>query len=210
MKAIMFFGDSNTWGYHPVTTRRYPIEERFTGILSQKLPQCRIIEEGLKGRTNATDDNLEPDRNGLKALPMLLCTHDPIDILVIMLGTNDVKRRFQLSPAEIGEGLELLVKTTQTPHLWGGVEPPGILIVCPPGVTMDLSGSAMESFFDQSSVEKSCKLHAVFRNVAQQYGCKYLNSMEYTGPGAKDGVHLEADGHGKLADALYKVLVEML
>lgn len=210
MKTILFFGDSNTWGYHPATGRRYRGDSRFTGILSSMLPAYRVIEEGLKGRTNATDDSPVAYRNGLKALPMLLCTHDPIDILVIMLGTNDVKRRFQLSAAEIGEGLEALISTTLTPHLWGGAKVPQILIVCPPGVTMDLAGSAMEGYFDQSSVEKSRLLHPVFKNVAKQYHCHYLNSMEVTGPGTRDGVHLEKEGHKRLADALYQKLKEII
>ena len=92
MKTILFFGDSLTWGYNAVTTRRFPPKVRYTGIVSQNLPECRIIEEGLKGRTNALDDCLEPHRNGNKALPMVLCTHDPSDIFVIMLGTNEIGR----------------------------------------------------------------------------------------------------------------------
>ena len=83
MKTIMFFGDSLTWGYDAVSTRRYSLKERYTGILSEKLKDCRIIEEGLKGRTNALDDPIEPGRNGYRALPMLLCSHDPIDVLVL-------------------------------------------------------------------------------------------------------------------------------
>ena len=74
------FGDSLTWGYDAVSTRRFPPDVRFTGLISQRFPECRVIEEGLKGRTNALDDAIEPGRNGHQALPMLLCTHDPIDI----------------------------------------------------------------------------------------------------------------------------------
>lgn len=206
MKTILFFGDSNTWGYHPVTTRRYSAEERFTGLLSTRLPECRIIEEGLKGRTIATDDEMGPLRNGRKALPMILCTHDPIDYLVIMLGTNDVKRRFGLSPGEIGEGLEQLIQIIKTPHLWGGSVVPEILIVCPANVSMDFIGSPMDVSFDHTSVEKSKALHDVYEELAKQNGCAYLNAMEYTKTGAVDGVHLEADGHLRLAEALYQKL----
>jgi len=206
MKTILFFGDSNTWGYHPVTGRRYSTDERFTGRLSNMLSECRIIEEGLKGRTTATDDEMGPLRNGRKALPMVLCTHDPIDYLVIMLGTNDVKRRFQLSPGEIAEGLERLIQIVKTPHLWDGTAVPEILIVCPANVSVDYVGSAMNKSFDHTSVEKAKALHGVYEELAKQYGCAYLNAMEYAQTGVTDGVHLEADGHQKLADALYQEL----
>lgn len=210
MKRIMFFGDSNTWGYVPVISERYSEDIRFTGILSKKMPDCRIIEEGLKGRTTAFDDSLMDDRNGLKALPMLLSTHDPLDIVVIMLGTNDVKRKFNLSAAEIAEGLERLVKTIQMPVSWGGKKIPEILIVCPPGVSADFENTDMEGQFDHSSVERSNQLPDQYRKIADQYNCQYLNAMDYTGPGMSDGVHLEIEEHQKLASALEIKLKEIL
>lgn len=210
MKTIMFFGDSNTWGYDPLTSGRYSEEIRFTGILSKKLSGCLIIEEGLKGRTTVIDDCLEDGRNGLKALPMLLCSHDPLDIVVVMLGTNDVKRKFQLSAAEIAKGMERLVKTIQMPQLWDGSKIPEILIVCPAGVTEDFEGDRLEAQFDLSSVAKSKALHHEYQQLADKYRCQYLNAMEYTGPGKSDGVHLEAAEHKKLAEALEEKLKTML
>jgi len=210
MKTIMFFGDSNTWGYNPINARRYPFDVRFTGIVSEKLNDCRIIEEGLKGRTNALSDDLQADRNGLRSLPMLLCTHDPIDILVIMLGTNDVKRKFHNAPTEIANGLELLIQTAQMPLLWGGEKTPRILVVCPPGVTGNFKCSEMEGSFDLTSVEKSLQLHEAYQKIAVQYGCDYLNAMDYTGPGVSDGVHLEEEEHKKMAEALIIKLQTMI
>ncbi|MGI6006678.1 MAG: GDSL-type esterase/lipase family protein [Ruminococcus sp.] len=210
MQTILFFGDSNTWGYDSISTRRYPEDVRFTGILSKRLKDARIIEEALKGRTNGLDDFLEEGRNGYKALPMVLCTHDPIDIFVIMLGTNDVKKKFRNSAIEIGRALERNIQVVQTPWIWGGVKAPKILVVCPPGVTTDYVGDVMEGSFDEESVRVSKELDEEYRRIAESYGCEYLNAMEYTGPGKTDGVHLDEEGHRKLADALEMKLNSMM
>ncbi|MGI6010046.1 MAG: SGNH/GDSL hydrolase family protein [Ruminococcus sp.] len=210
MKTIVFFGDSNTWGYNSTTGKRFPEEVRFTGLLEQRLKNCRIIEEGMRGRTHAFNDSLMEGRNGKKELPMILCTHDPVDILVIMLGTNDVKCTFRNSAYEIGRALERNIQIAQAPQMWDGERTPEILVVCPPGVTEDFKGSDMEGHFDQRSVEVSKELDKEFRNMAEKYGCAYLNAMEYTGPGKEDGVHLDAQGHRKLADALEQKIKEMI
>ncbi len=209
MKTIMFFGDSLTWGYDAVSTGRFPADVRFTGLISQRFLDCRIIEEGLKGRTNALDDCLELDRNGSKVLPMLLCTHDPIDIFVIMLGTNDTKRKFRNSAIEIAKALERNIRTVQSPQMWDGRKVPKILIVCPPGVTTDYVGDAMEGYFDEESVKVSGQLDKEYRKVAETFGCEYLNAMKVTGPCKEDGVHLDKEGHRKLADALEVKLRQM-
>ncbi len=210
MKTIMFFGDSLTWGYDAVSTRRYSLKERYTGILSEKLKDCRIIEEGLKGRTNALEDPIEPGRNGHRALPMLLCSHDPIDILVIMLGTNDSKRKFRNSAIEIGKALEMNIQIARTPCLWGGVEAPEILIVCPPVVTENYRGDVMEGYFDEISIKTSRELDQEYRKVAQAWGCQYLNAGAYTETCKEDGVHLDREGHRKLAGALEGKLNDIL
>ena len=211
MKTILFYGDSNTWGYNSLTDRRYPFEVRFTGILSERLrDQARVIEEGLKGRTHGLDDTLEEGRNGYKALPMILCSQDPVDIFVIMLGTNDVKRKFRNSAVEIGRALERNIQVVQTPWMWGGVQTPEILVVCPPGVTTDYMGSPMEGSFDEISVKVSGELDGEYRKIVKCYGCRYLNAGEYTGLGKTDGVHLDEEGHKKLAKALEEKLLEML
>ncbi len=210
METILFFGDSNTWGYQSVTTRRYPFDVRFTGLLSERFSQCKIIEEGLKGRTNGFDDCLEPFSNGSRYLPMILRTHDPIDIFVIMLGTNDVKRRFCNTASDIAKSLETNIKIVQAPQFWGGVHAPGILIISPPCVTMDFTGSSMDGAFDESSVKTSQQLADEYRKVAETYGCDFLDAGMYTGPCKEDGIHLDAEGHRKLADAIEIKLNQML
>ena len=112
MKEILCFGDSNTYGLIPGTTRRYDREARWTGILAEKLYDkgYRIIEEGLCGRTSVFDDATRDGRNGAKVLPMLLETHTPLDQVVLMLGTNDCKTYNHASADRIGKGIEKLIQ----------------------------------------------------------------------------------------------------
>ena len=112
MKEILCFGDSNTYGLIPGTTRRYDRETRWTGILAEKLYDkgYRIIEEGLCGRTSVFDDATRDGRNGAKVLPMLLETHAPLDQVVLMLGTNDCKIYNHASAERIGKGIEKLIQ----------------------------------------------------------------------------------------------------
>lgn len=98
MKTIVCYGDSNTWGYDPVTMDRLPITQRWTGVLAQELGAgYRVIEEGLNGRTTVWDDPIEGYKNGKEYLIPCLETHRPIDLITILLGTNDLKMRFSVS-----------------------------------------------------------------------------------------------------------------
>ena len=116
MKEILCFGDSNTYGLIPGTTRRYDRETRWTGILAEKLYDkgYRIIEEGLCGRTSVFDDATRDGRNGAKVLPMLLETHAPLDQVVLMLGTNDCKTYNHASADRIGKGIEKLIQQIES------------------------------------------------------------------------------------------------
>ena len=104
MKTVLCYGDSNTWGFDPATRTRFPPHVRWTGVLGQRLGDgYQVIEEGLNGRTTRWDDPIEPDRNGLAYLRPCVESHQPLDLIVIMLGTNDLKRRFDLSASDIAQ-----------------------------------------------------------------------------------------------------------
>lgn len=101
MKTILCYGDSNTWGFEPVTRNRYGRTERWTGILRQELGlDYDVIEEGLNGRTTVWDDPIEGHKNGKEQIIPILKSHQPLDLVTIMLGTNDLKRRFGLGALE--------------------------------------------------------------------------------------------------------------
>ena len=111
MKQILCFGDSNTYGLIPGTGNRYDWNIRWTGIVGGKLNGAgyRIIEEGLCGRTTVFDDPLRAGRRGTEILPLLLETHKPVDIVILMLGTNDCKTHYDASAQVIGLGIRNLL-----------------------------------------------------------------------------------------------------
>ena len=129
LMRIMCFGDSNTWGYRPDNGLRYDSDERFTGILKQKLPDDGIIEEGLNGRTFVLHDPYCDYASGEAALPYLLKSHMPLDLIVIMLGTNDLKHQFQLSAEAISRGAKVLIRMIKNPYLNEKYPVPKILLV---------------------------------------------------------------------------------
>ena len=111
MRHVLIYGDSNTWGYIPVSRSRYDGDTRWPGVLQKILGKgYRVIEEGLNGRTTVLEDPLQKGRNGSTYLLPCLESHRPLDLVVIMLGTNDMKHRYGVSAEEIAMGMEVLIK----------------------------------------------------------------------------------------------------
>lgn len=111
MKQILCFGDSNTYGLIPGTDERYAWNERWTGILNDAVHKkgYRIIEEGLCGRTTVFEDPFRMGRKGSEMLPVIMETHAPVDMVILMLGTNDCKTIYDACARVIGKGIELLI-----------------------------------------------------------------------------------------------------
>ena len=211
MKHILFYGDSNTWGYDTETDGRYPLDVRWTGRLAARLPDCRVLEAGLNGRVTAFEDGLEPWRNGVTYLPMTLKTHDPLDLVVIMLGTNDLKRRFGLTPGEIAHGMERLAEIVLHPVMWHGRSHPGLVIVAPPPLNAQaIASSCMADQFDANSAARSLRLAAAYEALASRLGCAFFDAGSVCSTGSADGIHLGREGHAALADALAAYLPKIL
>ena len=141
MKTIVCYGDSNTYGYNPENGFRYEYEERWTTILQKELKDSAIvIPEGLNGRTTSFEDELRPGRNGATYLDPCLHSHGPIDLVVLMLGTNDLKIRFQATPTDIGKGIDRLIKMIKsiTPQKRQDGRSAKILLMAPPHLGADL------------------------------------------------------------------------
>lgn len=210
MKTILCFGDSNTWGYDPVTTGRYPRGVRWTSRLQAAMPDDCILEEGLGGRTTVFEDDARPGRRGLTYLPIALKTHDPIDLVVFMLGTNDCKNRFRAHAAEIAEGVQALAETVLSPAVLHLRKAPEVLIIAPPRIDAEaLSRGGMRFMFGAESVENARLLPRFYQETAHRLGVHYFDASAVTGPGA-DGVHLSPEGHAALADALAAFLPTIL
>lgn len=214
MKSILFFGDSNTWGFNPNTGGRYLPETRFTGRLRRQFEgRYEIIEGGLNGRTTAYDDGYDGWSSGSKALPMILKTHDPLDLVVIMLGTNDLKARLGLTVDDIVKGMRRLISIVHSPGMWNLRQAPDVLVVAP----MLLNGSALQAspfgdVFDARSIERSRKLGGAYEALCagEHNRCCCFDAGQLGPVTSCDGVHMSADDHRRLADALGSILPAIL
>lgn len=210
MKHILCYGDSNTWGYNSETDGRFAFDKRWPGRLSQILSdEYRIIEEGLCGRTTRYELPLEPGRNGWAYYPIALASADPIDLVILMLGTNDRRKSIRISPQESTLALEQYIHLTRAKELWGGRIEPQILLVSPPELDPKALDTPVAFYYDSESIETSRELKDHYRELADKHGCAFLDAAKYCKVG-KDGVHLSEDGHKKLAEAIEKRIVEIL
>jgi lysophospholipase L1-like esterase len=199
MATVLCFGDSNTWGYIPGTAGRYPRSVRWTGLLQASLgPEVQVIEEGMNGRTTVLEDPTRMGRCGLTYLRPCLDSHAPIDLIVLMLGTNDLKHRFGMSPADIGANVTTLLNTIALSASGPGASPPPVLLVSP--VHVYVRGPLAGIFAD--AYEKSRELGAIYQNLARTLGTHFLDAAEVAEVSPIDGVHLDQHGHAELARAI--------
>ena len=199
MKTILCYGDSNTWGAPPGGSGRHAWNVRWPGFLQELLgSRVRIIEEGLGGRTTCFDDPLSAHRNGLAYLSIALESHSPIDLLIVMLGTNDLKVRFNLTPYAIGQGAAEILKLTKT------YEPaiPSILLVSPPHVVATEHAENTQAF--EGAVKKSQELATHYSHVATQLGCHFFDASSVAKSSEIDGIHLDEKNHELLARGMAK------
>ena len=209
-KRILCYGDSNTWGFMPDGQPpdgsyriRFPFETRWTGILQAVLgPDYRVIEEGLNGRTTMWDDPTAPYRNGAKYLDACIETHAPIDLIMIMLGTNDLKPRISGRACDSAAGVELLVEMIQKKPSGRTASTPPVLIVSPVAIGSHIEKSPFaDEFGGRASHEESLKMPKYLAVLAKTCGAEFMDAAKYakTGP---DAIHPDADSHKKLAKAL--------
>ena len=207
MKTIVCFGDSNTWGYHPATKGRYGRDERWAGVLRNTLgADYLVIEEGLNGRTTVWDDPIEGYKNGKEYLIPCLETHKPLDLVIIMLGTNDLKKRFSLSAFDIAKGASVLVSIAQRSETGLNGHAPKVLLLAPPPVAK--LSDFVEMF--EGSEMKSRKLGQYYRQAAEELGCAFLDTSEVVVSSNVDGIHFDVDEHRKLGEKVAEIVRTLL
>lgn len=208
MRRILCYGDSNTWGYQAETGGRFPEDVRWTGVLQQLLGrEFRVLEEGQPGRTTVWDDPIEEHRNGKTALYSTLECQSPVDLVILMLGTNDLKPRFSLNAFDIAAGVERLVRIIQTHSPDGQDAPPEILLVCPPPVDDRVEeGEIAGMFTREHSAAVSRELPAAFERIALRHGCLFCRAGDWAELTPVDYVHLSARGHRALAQGLADII----
>ncbi len=200
MKRLLCYGDSNTWGYVPGTGDRFPRGVRWPSVLQTQLEsEWLVIEEGLNGRTTGLDDPIDSSRNGMRSLPPILSQHHPLDAILLMLGTNDLKAIFASSAGEIAGRISTLVKTSQelgrTHH--GGQ--PEVVIMAPPPLG-ELRGEIAVEFAGGNA--KSLAFAAEYRRIADSHGTPFFDVSQAVKTSSIDGVHFEAEDHLRLGEAM--------
>jgi lysophospholipase L1-like esterase len=199
MKTIVCYGDSNTWGYRPDTQTRYRRDERWTGVLRNTLgDEYLVIEEGLNGRTTVWDDPIEGYKNGKEYLIPCLETHKPLDLVIIMLGTNDLKGRFSVGAFDIAKGAGVLVKIVQKSEAGFDGNPPKVLLMAPPPIAKLTDFAPVF----EGAKPKSDLFSQEYARVAQEIGCALLDTADVIVSSDIDGIHLDIDEHRKLGEAV--------
>jgi lysophospholipase L1-like esterase len=208
-RRIMCFGDSNTWGFIPVaappTTARFERDRRWPHVMAASLGNVEVIEEALNGRTTDAPDDLLPvagaGASGLAYLPAALASHLPLDLVVIMLGTNDVKPHLGRPAARIALGAKRLVDAVRT--LDGGVGTtypnPNVLLVCPPPL------GRLSPFFQpvfEGGHAKNVQMAAMYESVAATTGAAFLDAGLHIETDGEDGVHFSEAMQRKLGLAV--------
>ncbi len=207
MKTIVCFGDSNTWGANASTRDRYPWEQRWTGLLQRELGDgYRIVEEGLNGRTTNLNDTIEPHRNGMTYLLPCLETHDPIDLITVMLGTNDLKERFGRNASDIAQAAALVARTAAAAPVGPNGTTPKVLFMAPPPVAT-LTGFDLTF---RGAEEKSALFARYYALQAGYNGLPFLDTGAVIRSSDVDGIHFDADQLPKLAAAVLVKIRELL
>jgi len=206
-KRILCFGDSLTWGADPETGGRHPVNSRWTTLLQKNLGESYwIIEEGLNGRTTIWDDLIEGDKNGRRHLPMLLESHRPLDLVIIMLGTNDLKARFQVTALQIAQSAGTLVEIAKRSNAGRGGNSPSVLLISPP----PLGKLAIWQEEFEGGTEKSQNLARYYSYFAQVNQCHFFDAGEVVKTSDIDGIHWEVTANRQFAEALTNKVKDIL
>ncbi len=208
VRTVLCFGDSNTYGAVPTLARigrhRFAPDRRWPGIVRKQLgARWEVVEEGHPSRTTLRDDPIEGShKNGLRALPVALESHMPIDLVVLMLGTNDLKHRFAASPSDIAESVEVVANAVRSSEAGPGGTAPAIVIVAPPPIAeVDWLG---EMFVGGAA--KSRELGPRLAEVATRCRATFLDAATLVESSAVDGIHLDAESHRVLGSAVARLV----
>jgi lysophospholipase L1-like esterase len=209
-KTVLCYGDSLTWGYSAETISRHAYEDLWPSTLQAALGSgVRVISEGLNGRTTAFDDHLaDCDRNGARVLPTILQTHAPLDLVILLLGSNDMKPVVAGSAFAACQGIARLVRLIRN-HAWPfEFDGPDILIVAPPVLCETANAPFAASF--AGGVEESAKLATLYRDLADELGCGFFDGSSVAKTTPLDGVHLDAENTRALGRGMESIVRMML
>ncbi|MCW8886750.1 MAG: SGNH/GDSL hydrolase family protein [Motiliproteus sp.] len=192
MISILVFGDSMSWGIIPGSRNRLSFDKRWPGVAQHQLGDgYRVIEECLNGRTTQFEDPWRPSRNGLESIQMLMESHSPVDLVVIMLGINDFQDVIGATANDSVEGLSRLVSKLQSLSPEPMQNPADILVVIPPEIQQPQALMAQKF----SGFKRGKESEIVYLERMNKLGVATLVSSEHIGLSQVDGIHLDEAEH---------------
>lgn len=211
MKTVLCYGDSITWGTDAASGGRHLFEDRWSNVLQKALgTDVQIIADGLRGRTTGFDEHLAAcDRNGVRILPTTLYTHAPLDLVIILLGSNDMKPAIAGTALAAMQGMRRLVEIVRLNATRDGTtESPAVLIVAPPALceTASLEYAAMFA----GGLEQSRMLASLYADLADESGCGFFDAGSVAKTTPIDGVHLDAANTRAIGKGLEPIVRVML
>lgn len=208
MKQILAYGDSLTWGADPVTALRHPYEDLWPSVLETRLNgAARVIQDGLGGRTTCFDDHAAPScRNAVKTLPVALGSHMPLDLVILFLGTNDLKAIHGGVAIGAQAGMRRLVQIVRSYPYKPASAVPEVLIVAPPPCAISRKGEPNGG----RRIEESLKLSNLYVALAEEMGCAFFDAGTVAKVSPEDGVHLDREATRAVGEALVGPVVHIL
>ena len=210
-KRILCFGDSNTWGAIAGDSERRDTEERWTGILQRELGDgYQVIEEGYNGRTTVFDDPVEGRLSGIRYFGPCLDTQSPLDLVILMLWTNDLKKRFGVSPGTIAFGLNRYLDVLAVTPM-AGKKKPQVLIVSPLLISPKYKDHPLfHDMFGEDADVLSGEFAKEYKAFADGAGLEFLDAAAYAQAADEDGIHMTAESHIRLGEAMAEKVRELL
>lgn len=211
MQHILVYSDSLSWGIIPATRKRLHFEQRWPGVMEMSLSssgrKVRVVEDCLNGRRTVWDDPFKPGRNGLVGLAQRIEIHSPLELVVLMLGTNDLQSMHEYNAWHSSQGISALVSAIRTSPIEPGMPVPQILVVAPPAIRTP-NGPIAPKF--EGSEAKCVGLSAAYRTVCEEVGCHFFDAGVVVTSSNVDGVHLDLDQHFALGNAVADVIKPLL
>lgn len=209
-KVVLCYGDSNTWGQNDDKnfSGRYESDVRWTGKLQNLLGQnFYVIEEGLGGRTTDLEhyNPAKPSCNGYAYFVPCLASHCPLDFVIIMLGTNDLKIQYHRQTAEVANALGKYIQLIKT-------EAPNAIVLLVSPIHIEDTAPKFAGYYtdtyDNKSVQKSKDLAQVIKNLAERTNVLYFDASLVSKAGS-DGIHFDKLSHSALAKSISEIIASM-
>ncbi len=211
MQHILVYADSMSWGIIPTTRKRLLFDQRWPGVMENTLCSSgrtvRVIEDCLNGRRTVWDDPFKPGRNGLVGLAQRIEIHSPLELVILMLGTNDFQSMHEYNAWHSSQGILALVSAIRTAPIEPGMPVPQVLVVAPPAIRTP-KGPIAPKF--EGGERKCVGLAAAYRKVCEEIYCKFFDAGSIITSSDVDGVHLDLEQHLVLGKAMSQIVEPLL